>query len=132
MLRALLLGVPSSRAKGPSTVDACPASMSNPFTTEAWTEYAIGIVVIILRITARCWQIRLRWDGDDYFAILCAFFFTAELVMLELIGQNGSITGMSNELALQLTPEESQRVTVGSKYLLAGWILYTTLIWCCT
>jgi hypothetical protein len=52
--------------------------------------------------------------------------------MLELIGQNGSITGMSNELALQLTPEESQRVTVGSKYLLAGWILYTTLIWCCT
>ncbi|KAH6859293.1 hypothetical protein B0T12DRAFT_453888 [Alternaria alternata] len=104
--------------------------MYNPFTTEAWTEYAVGMVIIFSRITARCWQVGLNWDGDDYFTILCALFFTAELVMLELIGRYGSITGMSNEIALQLTTEQKQRIIVGSKCLLAGWILYTTLIWC--
>jgi hypothetical protein len=106
--------------------------MSNPFTTEAWAEYAVGMIVILLRTTARCWQVGLRWDGDDYFAVLCTFFFTAQLVMLELIGQNGSITGMSNQIASELTSDQSQRIVLGSKYLLAGWILYTTLLWCCT
>jgi hypothetical protein len=106
--------------------------MYNPFTTEAWTEYAVGMIIILSRITARCWQVGLNWDGDDYFAVLCVLFFTAELVMLELIGRFGSITGMSNEVALELTPEQAQRIVVGSKCLLAGWILYTTLIWCCT
>ena len=106
--------------------------MYNPFTTEAWIEYAVGMVIILCRIIARCRQIGLNWDGDDYFAVLCALFFTAELVMLELIGRYGSITGMSNEIALELTPEQTQRIVVGSKCLLAGWILYTTLIWCCT
>jgi len=97
--------------------------MYNPFTTEAWTEYAVGMIIIFSRITARCWQVGLNWDGDDYFTILCALFFTAELVMLELIGRHGSITGMSNEIALQLTTEQKQRIIMGSKCLLAGWIL---------
>jgi hypothetical protein len=104
--------------------------MGSPFQTEAWTEYAIGMVILITRIAARCWQLGWKLDGDDYFAVLAVVFFTAELVMLELIGQFSSITGMSDELALTLTPEQTQRIVVGSKCLLAGWIVYTTLIWC--
>jgi hypothetical protein len=105
---------------------------TSPFQTEAWTEYAIGMTILLSRIAARFWQIRWKWDGDDYFSVLAVLFFTAELVMLELIGQFGSITGMSDEIALSLTPEETARIVIGSKCLLAGWILYTTLIWCRT
>lgn len=102
----------------------------NPFTTEAWTEYGVGILILLARITARCSRIGLKWEGDDYFALLSVFFFTGELVMLHLIGVLGSITGMTDEKALTLTPEETRNIVVGSKCLLAGWIIYTTLIWC--
>jgi len=88
------------------------------------------MVILLVRITARCWQIGLRWQGDDYFAILAVIFFTAELVMLELIGRYGSITGMSDEVALTLTPERTRQIVIGSKCLLAGWVVYMTLIWC--
>jgi len=103
---------------------------ANPFQTEAWAEYGVGMAILFTRIGARCTQIGWRWQGDDFFALLAVFFFTAELVMLELIGQYGSITGMNNELALKLTAEEERRIIIGSKCLLAGWIVYTTLIWC--
>ncbi|KAF1936324.1 hypothetical protein EJ02DRAFT_438622 [Clathrospora elynae] len=104
--------------------------MPTPFQAEAWIEYAIGMIILFTRIAARCSQIGLKWDGDDYFAVLAVVFFTGELVMLELIGQFGSITGMSDELALTLTHKQINRIVVGSKCLLAGWISYTTLIWC--
>jgi hypothetical protein len=106
------------------------SSMASPFQTEAWSEYGVGMVVLITRICARLWAKGLALDGDDYFAALSIIFFTAELVMLELIGQYGSITGMNNEIALTLTPAQTERLRIGSKLLLAGWILYTTLIWC--
>lgn len=104
--------------------------MPTPFQTEAWTEYAVGMIILIGRLSARTWQLGWKWQGDDYFTVIAALLFTAELVMLELIGQYGSITGMSDELALKLTPQEQKNLVVGSKCLLAGWILYTTLIWC--
>lgn len=104
--------------------------MYNPFTTEAWTEYAVGTLILLARIAARCSRIGLNWEGDDYFALLSVFFFTGELVMLQMIGEFGSITGMSDEKALTLTPEQTQNIVIGSKCLLAGWIIYTTLIWC--
>ncbi|KAF2641503.1 hypothetical protein P280DRAFT_450838 [Massarina eburnea CBS 473.64] len=102
----------------------------NPFQKEAWSEYGVGMVILVTRITYRYTQLGLKWNGDDYFAVLAVIFFTVELVMLELIGQNASITGLSNETALALSPEQSINIVYGSKCLLAGWIVYTTLIWC--
>lgn len=104
--------------------------MGSPFKIEAWSEYAVGMVILLARIAARISQIGWDWEGDDYFAVLAAVFFTAELTMLEMIGRYGSITGLSDEKALLLSPEQRRRIVVGSKCLLAGWIVYTTLIWC--
>ena len=50
--------------------------------------------------------------------------------MLNSLGQYGSITGMSNEIALTLSEDQIRRIVIGSKYLLVGWSLYVTLIWC--
>ncbi|KAK2797919.1 hypothetical protein FQN50_009015 [Emmonsiellopsis sp. PD_5] len=103
---------------------------ATPFQKEAWAEYAVGIVILFTRIGYRCRLIGRNWDGDDYFAAISVIFWTAELCMLELIGQYGSITGMTDEIALTLTEEEKRRIIIGSKCLLAGWCLYVTLIWC--
>lgn len=103
---------------------------ATPFQVEAWTEYAIGTLIILARIAVRCSIVGWDWEGDDYFAVIAIFFWTGELCMLELIGQYGSITGINDEIALGLTPEETRRIVIGSKCLFAGWILYVTMIWC--
>ncbi|PGH08929.1 hypothetical protein GX51_00986 [Blastomyces parvus] len=104
--------------------------MATPFQTEAWTEYGIGLLILFIRIIYRCRLIGRKWDGDDYFAALAVIFWTAELCMLELIGQYGSTTGINDEIALKLTEEQKRRMVIGTKCLLAGWCLYVTLIWC--
>ncbi|KAK2040454.1 hypothetical protein LZ31DRAFT_529685 [Colletotrichum somersetense] len=104
--------------------------MATPFKVEAWTEYAIGLLVLLIRLVYRSTIVGSNWEGDDYFALVAVFFWTGELVMLELIGQYGSITGMTDEIALTLSDKQIERIVIGSKCLLAGWCLYVTLIWC--
>ncbi|KAK6218427.1 hypothetical protein QIS74_06307 [Colletotrichum tabaci] len=104
--------------------------MATPFQVEAWTEYAIGMLVLLIRIVYRTSIVGTNWEGDDYFAVIAVFFWTGELVMLELIGQYGSITGMNDALALTLSDQQKERIVIGSKCLVAGWVLYVTLIWC--
>lgn len=45
-------------------------SKSTPFKNEAWTEYGIGVAVILLRIGARLKIVRWNWHGDDFVIIL--------------------------------------------------------------
>ncbi|KAK7407881.1 hypothetical protein QQX98_009940 [Neonectria punicea] len=105
--------------------------MATPFQTEAWTEYGIGSLILLLRYFARWKTVGFKnWQGDDLFAILALVFWTAELVMLELIGQNGTNIGITNEIGATLTDAEIARMEFGSKCLLAGWNFYVTLIWC--
>ncbi|KAK2024988.1 hypothetical protein LX32DRAFT_704337 [Colletotrichum zoysiae] len=104
--------------------------MATPFKVEAWTEYAIGLLVLLIRLVYRSTIVGSNWEGDDHFALIAVFFWTGELVMLELIGQYGSITGMTDEIALTLSDKQIERIVVGSKCLLAGWCLYVTLVWC--
>ncbi|EAW12317.1 uncharacterized protein ACLA_062820 [Aspergillus clavatus NRRL 1] len=103
---------------------------ATPFQTEAWTEYGLGVVIILGRIFAR-WKIVgiKNWQGDDWFSIVSLMFWTAELAMLEVIGQHGTNIGLSDEQRLALTPKEIENLVIGSKSLLAGWTCYVTLIW---
>ncbi|KAK1469737.1 hypothetical protein CMEL01_01504 [Colletotrichum melonis] len=104
--------------------------MATPFQVEAWTEYAIGLLVLLIRIVYRTRLVGTNWEGDDYFAAIAVLFWTGELLMLEMIGRYGSITGMSDAIALTLSDQQKQSIVIGSKCLLAGWVLYVTLIWC--
>ncbi|KAL2823777.1 hypothetical protein BDW59DRAFT_148324 [Aspergillus cavernicola] len=103
-----------------------------PFPTqkEAWTEYGIGVLVIMLRIFARFKVVGVKnWQGDDYFCILVLAFWTAELCMLELIGQYGTNIGLTDDQRAALTPDQTDRLVYGSKCLMAGWTCYVCLIW---
>ncbi|KAF9890556.1 hypothetical protein FE257_005687 [Aspergillus nanangensis] len=103
---------------------------ATPFQKEAWTEYGIGTVILLFRIFARLKVVGVKnWQGDDYFAIVSLLFWTAELTMLELIGQYGTNIGFTDDQRAALTADEIDRFARGSKCLLAGWTCYVTLIW---
>ncbi|KAK6214279.1 hypothetical protein LQW54_004505 [Pestalotiopsis sp. IQ-011] len=104
--------------------------MYNPYTTEAWVEYAISLSVIFIRIGYRCSVVGWNWAGDDYIAAFAVPLWTGVLCMLQMISVYGSITGMTDEKALTLTDEQISRIQTGSKCLLAGWCLYVTMIFC--
>ncbi|KAJ3526383.1 hypothetical protein NM208_g11214 [Fusarium decemcellulare] len=104
---------------------------ATPFQTEAWTEYGLGSAILFLRYFARWKTVGFKgWQGDDYFAVAALVFWTAELVMLELIGQNGTNIGITDEMGAKLTDAEIAKLEYGSKCLLAGWNFYVTLIFC--
>ncbi|ETS85373.1 hypothetical protein PFICI_03398 [Pestalotiopsis fici W106-1] len=104
--------------------------MYNPYTTEAWIEYAISLLIIIIRIGYRCSVVGWDWAGDDYIAAFAVPLWTGVLCMLQMISEYGSITGMTDAKALTLTDDEIKRIEIGSKCLLAGWCLYVTMIFC--
>lgn len=54
-----------------------------PFQTEAWTEYGLGTVVLLLRYFARWKTVGFKnWQGDDLFAVLALVFWTVSLRFL--------------------------------------------------
>ncbi|EEQ30408.1 conserved hypothetical protein [Microsporum canis CBS 113480] len=104
-------------------------SKSTPFKNEAWTEYGIGVAVILLRIGARLKIVRWNWHGDDFVIILVLLLWSGELAMLELIGQTGTNIGLTDAQRAALSPDDIARLEFGTKCNLAGWLMYTTLIW---
>lgn len=52
-------------------------AQATPFQKEAWSEYALGVCILLLRIFARIKVVGFKnWQGDDYFAILALIFWT--------------------------------------------------------
>ncbi|RGP80918.1 hypothetical protein FLONG3_968 [Fusarium longipes] len=104
---------------------------ASPFQTEAWIEYGLGTLVLLLRYFARWKTVGFKgYQGDDYFALVSLIFWTAELVMLELIGQAGTNIGVTDEMGAEMSAAEIAKREFGSKCLLAGWNFYVTLIFC--
>lgn len=48
-----------------------------PVIIEMWTEYAVGILVLTLRVFARCKVVvGWKWQLDDYLAVAAIILFT--------------------------------------------------------
>ncbi|KAK7942837.1 uncharacterized protein PG986_011950 [Apiospora aurea] len=104
-------------------------SESTPFQREAWTEYATGVVALFLRYFARWRAVGFKqWQGDDVFAVLSLVFWTT--FSPSIPGENGTNIGITDEIGARMSPEQIEVLAAGSKYLLAGWCFYVTLIWC--
>jgi hypothetical protein len=104
-----------------------------PVIIEMWTEYAIGIIVLFLRLFARLQRIKFTkfrtWALDDWFTIPAIILWTFEVSMCQIITQLGSITGLTNEVASKFTPEQVKSYETGSKWLFAAWYVYVTMVW---
>ncbi|KHN96598.1 uncharacterized protein MAM_05541 [Metarhizium album ARSEF 1941] len=99
------------------------------FTAEAWTEYALGLCILVARILCRVNVVGRRWDGDDYFAVLAAILWTAELCTLQLIEMHGSLKDVKHRVVLKLSEEEKSSIVFGAKCAVATWCIYVSLIW---
>ncbi|KAL1849545.1 hypothetical protein Plec18170_007453 [Paecilomyces lecythidis] len=105
------------------------------FETEAFTLLAIAIIVIAVRTYARLTSAGLRnFQLDDYLMLVAAVIYGLETGAAYSVGAhfhglaNNSMTDEQRANLDPSTPEYHMRVG-GSKIQVAGWSLYTTLLW---
>ncbi|KAF5238383.1 hypothetical protein FANTH_10330 [Fusarium anthophilum] len=108
--------------------------MSDPV-VEGWTLYAVGVASTILRFYAR-----MRVDGlrslqaEDYLMAISIVFYTIQTTLAYNIGilahglANNGITDAQREALSPSDPEYDYRI-IGSKIQVAGWTIYSALIW---
>ncbi|KAJ5683664.1 uncharacterized protein N7477_000009 [Penicillium maclennaniae] len=105
------------------------------FVTEAFTLLAVAIVIIGLRTTARWIMVGPRnFQPDDYLMLLACVVYGLETAAAYMVGawfHGLANNAMTDEERSTLSPEsEEYRLRVGgSKVQVAGWSLYTLLLW---
>ncbi|KAI8932017.1 hypothetical protein NX059_010911 [Plenodomus lindquistii] len=100
---------------------------------EAYVEFSIAIAVLLVRLLWRYRQRHVRgqhWAGDDYFAILAIVFIGAGITIIELVRTRGALADVAEETVPKLTLDQRQKISEGSQILFAGYIVYTTVLWC--
>ncbi|CAI7668271.1 unnamed protein product [Penicillium manginii] len=105
------------------------------FNTEAFTLLAVAIVVIGLRTTARWVMVGPRnFQADDYLMLLACVVYGLETGAAYMVGAwfmglaNNSMTDEQRR-TLSHSSEEYRLRVGGSKVQVAGWSLYTLLLW---
>ncbi|KAF6525528.1 hypothetical protein HZS61_011323 [Fusarium oxysporum f. sp. conglutinans] len=102
---------------------------------ESWTLYAIGVVSTFLRFYAR-----MRVGGfrslqtEDYLMVVAIAFYTIQTSLaysIENIAQGLANNGMTDAQRSALFPgdQEYKFRVIGSKIQVAGWAIYSALIW---
>ncbi|KAH7112389.1 hypothetical protein EDB81DRAFT_848883 [Dactylonectria macrodidyma] len=105
------------------------------FVAEAFTLLALGIFFIGLRTYARAKHQGIRnLKIDDYLMILVAIPYTTEILLAYTVGARFyglANNSMTEEQRAALPPESNEynwRVN-GSKIQIAGWAVYTSVLW---
>ncbi|KXG54426.1 uncharacterized protein PGRI_075700 [Penicillium griseofulvum] len=107
----------------------------NSFNTEAFTLLGIAIAVIGLRTTARWIMVGPRgFQVDDYLMLVACVVYGLETGAAYMVGawfMGLANNAMTDEQRKELSPHsEEYRLRVGgSKVQVAGWSLYTLLLW---
>ncbi|OQE84148.1 hypothetical protein PENNAL_c0027G12080 [Penicillium nalgiovense] len=105
------------------------------FNTEAFTLLGVAIVVIGLRTTARWVMVGpKRFQADDYLMLVACVVYGLETGAAYMVGawfMGLANNAMTDEERKNLSPDsEEYRLRVGgSKVQVAGWSLYTLLLW---
>ncbi|KAJ5742812.1 uncharacterized protein N7511_011213 [Penicillium nucicola] len=105
------------------------------FNTEAFTLLGVAIVIIGLRTTARWIMVGPKnFQVDDYLMLLACVVYGLETGAAYIVGAwymglaNNSMTREQRE-TLSTSSEEYRIRVGGSKVQVAGWSLYTLLLW---
>ncbi|KAJ5122933.1 hypothetical protein N7448_009030 [Penicillium atrosanguineum] len=105
------------------------------FVAEAFTLLAVAIVIIGLRTTARWIMVGPRYfQPDDYLMLLAGMVYGLETAAAYMVGawfHGLTNNAMTDEERMALSADsEGYRLRVGgSKVQVAGWSLYTLLLW---
>ncbi|KZL88001.1 cation diffusion facilitator 1 protein [Colletotrichum incanum] len=97
---------------------------------EIWTWLVIGVAVIFMRFTIR---IRMGgpagFKGDDYAMIATFLMYSSSFVVLDSVYHYGTNVDLTVDQIRVLSDEEVTRLVQGSKFQLAAWYLYTSMLW---
>ncbi|KAL2206381.1 hypothetical protein CC79DRAFT_1369800 [Sarocladium strictum] len=119
----------------PEQLEAIMAS-THRFNVEAFTLLGVALAVTGLRLYARISSVGFKglW-ADDYLVTVAAILYSAETALAYSVGNyaqglaNNSMTPYSRANLPAEHPEYQMRI-LGSKIQLAGWSVYSTLLWC--
>jgi hypothetical protein len=97
---------------------------------ETWTLYAVGSVVIFMRIVTRLRTIGIRnFQPDDYLIFLSWATYTTMTVAAHIVGGLGDLHALDMETRKNLTPEEAAPLIYGTQWFCAGVATYILFIW---
>ncbi|KAJ5689627.1 hypothetical protein N7462_004019 [Penicillium macrosclerotiorum] len=104
--------------------------MAYNLTAEMFSEWAIGMVIIAVRLYAR-WSVgKGRFHWDDLFLGLVVIFWTFLTVFLYLCtAVHKSNIGLNNKTAMEIPDDEIADYRAGSIDAFIAWISYIALVW---
>ncbi|KAK7428205.1 hypothetical protein QQZ08_005271 [Neonectria magnoliae] len=110
-------------------------SAVSAFAAEAFTLLSLGIMIIFLRTYARIRQVGVRnFEADDYLMLLVIVPYTIETALAYTVsakyeGLTNSAMTDAARAALAVDSREYKLRVGGSKIQIAGWTMYTTVLW---
>ncbi|KAH5016898.1 hypothetical protein HBI81_020770 [Parastagonospora nodorum] len=97
---------------------------------ETWTLFAVGSIVIMMRIFCRTKMVGFAgYCGDDYLIFFAWACYTAMTVAAHIVGGTGDTSHLTLEQRLSFSPEEAAMRQKGTKWFMVGWYTYIGLIW---
>ncbi|KAJ4172542.1 hypothetical protein NW754_002743 [Fusarium falciforme] len=125
-----------SNAAEAAQAAAAAAAAFRASAIESWTLYAIGVLSTFLRFYARMRVAGFRGlQTEDYLMVLAICFYTVQTSLAYSIGSlahglaNNGMTDAERAALSPNDPEYRFRI-IGSKIQVAGWTIYSALIWC--
>ncbi|KAH8433347.1 uncharacterized protein LDX57_010982 [Aspergillus melleus] len=104
---------------------------ADSLTIETFTEYALGMCFLLLRLYARIKYVGLRSLGmSDALAIMAMIFWTMQTVIIHLLSIFGNNIGLNEQTAMQVPESKVPDMILGSKLAFMNWIWYLCYIWC--
>ncbi|KAL4737447.1 hypothetical protein BDV11DRAFT_191742 [Aspergillus similis] len=105
-------------------------SMGYSSSTELFVEWAVGLVIIAVRIYARWSMGKQNFYWDDLFLGFVTVFWTFHTVFLYLCTDvYGSNIGLNTQTALEVPDDQVEDLREGSIYAFVAWLSYIFLVW---
>ncbi|KAK2771063.1 hypothetical protein FQN53_005220 [Emmonsiellopsis sp. PD_33] len=98
-------------------------------TTELFAEWAIGLVIIAIRLYTRCSTGIQNLYWDDLFLAFVVVIWTMHTIFLYLVEVFGSNIGFNEETAMLVPDSEIPRRRKGAIFAFIAWLCYIFLVW---
>ena len=97
---------------------------------ETWSLYAVGSLIIFMRIATRWRTVGISgWQADDWIILLSWATYTVMTVAAHIVGGLGDLHALTMEQREALTEEEAAPYVYGTQWFCAGVATYILFIW---
>ncbi|KAI9932133.1 hypothetical protein AWENTII_010462 [Aspergillus wentii] len=105
-------------------------AFANSFARETWVLYAVGLLGVALRFTARIRRLGIRnLQTDDYLMVFSVIWYTMLCVALNQVVSGGGSNLMDEDDILRMTPSDKAERIKGSKWVFVSEHSFVLTIW---